>query len=53
LVIGRIRSGGLSSGARIDSDFANLFTLSARGRVIREQVYFDRAEALEAAGLPE
>jgi ketosteroid isomerase-like protein len=53
LVIGRIRSGGLSSGARIDSDFANLFTLSARGRVIREQVYFNRAEALEAAGLPE
>jgi ketosteroid isomerase-like protein len=52
LVIGRIRSGGLSSGARPDSDYADLFTLSA-GRVIREQTYFNRAEALEAAGLRE
>jgi ketosteroid isomerase-like protein len=52
LVIGRIRSSGLSSGAAIDSDFANLFTLSG-GRVIREQVYFNRAEAFEVAGLLE
>jgi ketosteroid isomerase-like protein len=52
LVIGRITSSGLSSGAAIDSDFANLFTLSA-GRVIREQVFFDRAEALKAVGLRE
>jgi hypothetical protein len=52
LVIGHIRSSGLSSGAAIDSDFANLFTLSA-GRIIREQVFFNRAEALEAAGLRE
>jgi len=52
LLIGRIKSSGLSSGAAIDSDFANLFTLSA-GRVIREQVFFDRAEALEVAGLSE
>jgi len=52
LVIGRIKSGGLSSGARPDSDYSNLFTLSA-GRVIREQTYFNRAEALEAAGLRE
>jgi ketosteroid isomerase-like protein len=52
LVIGRISSSGLSSGAAIDSDFANLFTLSA-GRVIREQVFFNRAEALEAVGLSE
>ncbi len=50
LVIGRIRSSGLSSGAAIDSDFANLFTISA-GRVIREQAYFDRAEGFQAAGL--
>jgi hypothetical protein len=40
----------LSSGASIDSDFANLFTITA-GRGIREQVYFDRAEGSEAAGL--
>ena len=52
LLIGRIRSSGLSSGAAIDTDFANLFTLSA-GHVIREQVFFSRAEALEAAGLSE
>jgi ketosteroid isomerase-like protein len=52
LVIGRIRSSGLSSGAAIDTDFANLFTLSA-GKVIREQVFFNRAEALKAAGLSE
>jgi ketosteroid isomerase-like protein len=50
LVIGRIKSGGLSSGANPDSDYADLFTLSA-GRVIREQTYFDRAEALDAAGV--
>jgi ketosteroid isomerase-like protein len=52
LVIGRIRSGALSSGARLDSDYADLFTLSA-GRVIREQTYFNRADAVEAAGLRE
>src|SRR5438270_11089479 len=50
LVIGRIRSDGLNSGATLDSDYADLFTLSA-GRVIREQTYFNRAEALQAAGL--
>jgi ketosteroid isomerase-like protein len=52
LVIGYIRSSGLTSGAATDTDFANLFTLSA-GRVIREQVFFNRADALEAAGLSE
>ena len=52
LVIGRICSTGLSSGAAIDTDFANIFTLSAE-RVIREQVFFNRAEALEAMGLRE
>ncbi len=52
LVIGRISSSGLSSGAATDTDFANLFTLSA-GRVVREQVFFNRAEALEASGLSE
>ena len=52
LAIGRIRSSGFTSGAATDTDFANLFTLSA-GRVIREQVFFNRADALEAAGLSE
>jgi ketosteroid isomerase-like protein len=41
-----------AAGARGDSDYADLFTLSA-GRVIREQTYFDRAEALQAVGLRE
>ena len=52
LVIGRISTSGMSSGAATDSDFANVFTLSA-GRVVGEHVYFDRAEALEAVGLRE
>lgn len=52
LVIGRIRSSGASSGAAADTDFANVFTLSA-GRVIGEHVYFNRADALEAVGLRE
>jgi hypothetical protein len=50
LLIGRISSSGLSSGAALDTHFANLFTISA-GLVIREQVFFSHAEALEAAGL--
>jgi ketosteroid isomerase-like protein len=52
LVIGRIRSSGLSSDAAIDTDYADLFTLSA-GRVIREQAFLNRANALEAVGLSE
>jgi ketosteroid isomerase-like protein len=52
LAIGRIRSSGSTSRAATDTDFANLFTLSA-GRIVREQVFFDRADALEAAGLSE
>jgi hypothetical protein len=52
LAIGHITSSGLTSGAATDTDFANLFTLFA-GRVIREQVFFNRADALEAAGLSE
>ena len=52
LAIGRIRSSGLTSGAGTDTDYADLFTLSA-GRVIREQTFFNRADGLEAAGLSE
>jgi ketosteroid isomerase-like protein len=52
LVIGCISSSGASSGAATETDFANIFTLSA-GRIIREHVYFNRAEALEAVGLLE
>ena len=50
LTVGRIRGGGLASGAAVDSDWALLLTL-AGGRVIRERVYADHEQALEAAGL--
>ena len=49
---GRIVGSGLSSGAGFDGDWACLWTISA-GRVIREQFFFDRSDALEAAGLRE
>jgi ketosteroid isomerase-like protein len=52
LFVGRIKGSGLSSGAGFEGAWANLLTISA-GRVIREQPFFDRGEALEAAGLSE
>jgi len=52
LVVGRMRGSGLSSGAGFDNEWANLTTLSA-GRVIREQIFRDHDEALEAVGLRE
>jgi ketosteroid isomerase-like protein len=50
LVIGRVKGSGLSSGAAVDSDWAMLYT-SSGGQVIRDQIFLDRGEALEAAGL--
>ena len=50
LIVGRVRGSGLASGAPIDNDWALLLEITA-GRVIREHVFWDRAEALEAAGL--
>jgi ketosteroid isomerase-like protein len=52
LVVGRMKGRGLSSDAAVDSDWAYLATVSA-GRVIREQVFLDRGEALDAVGLSE
>ena len=52
LFLGRVKGSGLSSGAAFESDWAVLLTISA-ARVIREQPFFDRREALEAAGLSE
>jgi ketosteroid isomerase-like protein len=53
LLLGRLKtSGGPSSGAPGDLEFAEMFTVSA-GRVIREQAFLSNAEALEAAGLRE
>jgi hypothetical protein len=53
LVSGRIVGSGLSSGAGFDTYWAYLTTSSSTGPVIREQFFFDRGEALEAAGLRE
>jgi ketosteroid isomerase-like protein len=53
LFVGSVKGSGLSSGAAFESDnWAALSTISA-GRVIREQPFFDRREALQAAGLRE
>ena len=43
---------GLSSGAAANTDGAFVFTIS-EGLAIRERVFFDQREALEAAGLSE
>lgn len=52
LVVGRMRSIGVVSGAAVDTDWAVLYAVSG-GLAVREQVFFDRGEALRAAGLPE
>jgi ketosteroid isomerase-like protein len=52
VVVGRIKGSGPSSEAAFDNEFVEIFTFSA-GRVIREEAFFDRAEALEAVGLRE
>ena len=49
---GRTVGSGRASGAGFDSDWAAILTFSD-GRVVREQFFFDRAVALEAAGLRE
>jgi ketosteroid isomerase-like protein len=52
LLLGRMMGSGPASGAVLESEWADLLTIS-RGQVIREQVFFSRAEALHAAGLSE
>jgi ketosteroid isomerase-like protein len=49
---GRIVGSGLTSGAGFDSDWAVLLTVSD-ARVVREQFFFNRGDAFEAAGLRE
>lgn len=51
LVLGHIRGSGLSSGAGIENEWANLLTVAAAGRVVRDQLFMDHGEALEAVGL--
>ena len=50
LILGRFTGIGVRSGAGVKSDWGLLLTL-ATGRVIREQIFLDHREALEAAGL--
>ena len=50
--IGRMRFRGLDSGVPVETQWAAMFTMP-NGRVIREQIFLDHAEALEAAGLSE
>jgi ketosteroid isomerase-like protein len=52
LIVGHVQGAGLSSGAAFEEEWAALLALSA-GWVIREDAFFDHAEALEAAGLSE
>jgi ketosteroid isomerase-like protein len=47
---GRVVGTGLSSGARFDSDWGVLLKISC-GRVVREQFFFDRADAVKAVEL--
>jgi hypothetical protein len=47
-----MKGSGLGSAAPFDSECAHLITLAAGG-VIREQIFLQYAEALEAAGLRE
>jgi ketosteroid isomerase-like protein len=50
LLVGRVRGSGLASGAPTDNEWADLITVIA-GRAIREQAFFDHAQAFRAAGL--
>ena len=52
LLIGWMRATGSTSGATVESEWANLLTLSS-GRVVREQYFPSHREGLEAAGLSE
>ena len=52
LILGRLEGSGAGSGALVDSEWAVLFTIPT-GQIVRERVFFDREEAIEAAGLSE
>ena len=52
LSIGRMRFTGRSSGVPVDTEWVAILT-TLDGRVVREQIFLDHAEALEAAGLSE
>ncbi len=51
LVLGELATRGKGSGVSVSQSMAVLHTLDDHGKVVREQRYFDHAEALEAVGL--
>lgn len=53
LFLGRVEGSGVSSGAAFASEQWGVLYEASAGRVIREEPFFDRREALEAAGLHE
>jgi ketosteroid isomerase-like protein len=50
IVMARQRGRGASSGAAVELEFAQNFTLRDR-QIVQVETYVDRARALEAAGL--
>jgi ketosteroid isomerase-like protein len=52
VVLGRFRGRGAKSGAEVEATFAQLMTFYD-GKLVRAVLFQSRAEALEAAGLPE
>jgi hypothetical protein len=50
LLLGRMQGRGKGSGAQVDAPIANILDFRG-GRIWRSRVYFDRAEALRAAGV--
>jgi ketosteroid isomerase-like protein len=48
----RFSGTGVTSGASVEMELANVYTLRD-GKVVRVEEYFDRREALEAAGVSE
>jgi ketosteroid isomerase-like protein len=50
LLLGRMVGSGPSSSAASESEWADLLTIS-KGQVVREEVFFNRADALTAVGL--
>ena len=50
LLLGRMTGSGVGSGAAVDTEWAMIITPVA-GEVVREEVLFDRAEALKAVEL--
>lgn len=52
LLTGRMKGTGTRSGAGFDMEWADLLRISS-GRIAHDQVFLDRAEALQAAGLSE